>query len=93
MLYFLAGDTMSDTTRTLTTSSTAARIRELAARHQVNYLQTPTDMLANEITRLSDDTVSFDEIECLLVALQRAGHITRNDAVQLQAQYLRETKS
>jgi hypothetical protein len=93
MLYFLAGDTMSGPTRRLTASSTAARIRELAARHHVTYLQTPTDMLANDITRLSGDTVSLDEIECMLVALQRAGHITRRDVVQLQAQYLRETKS
>ena len=84
---------MSGPARTLMAGSTAARIRELAERHHVIYLRTHTDVLADDITRLSGDTVSLDEIERMLVALQRAGHITRNDAVQLQAQYLRESKS
>jgi hypothetical protein len=38
------------------------------------------------------EAVQLDEIECLLVALQRAGHITRDQLVQLQASYLREIK-
>ena len=84
---------MSDSAISLTAGSTAARIRELAAQHRVTYLPTQADMLANDMTRLSGDTITFDEIECMLVALQRAGHITRSDAVQLQAQYLREARS
>lgn len=77
---------------TLTESSTAARIREMAAQHDVRYVPTLSDLLANEITRLSSDTVKLDEIEYLLIALQRAGHITRNELVHLQASYLREMK-
>ena len=78
--------------QTLTASSTAALIREMAARHQVSYTPTQSDLLANHITRLSSDTVKLDEIESMLIALQRAGHITRNEVVHLQAQYLREAK-
>jgi hypothetical protein len=37
--------------------------------------------------------VELDEIERLLIGLQRAGRITRTEMVRLQAQYLRETKS
>ena len=75
---------------TLTENSTAARIREMAARHHVSYVPTQADLLANHITRLSSDTVKLDEIEHLLIALQRAGHITRHELVHLQACYLRE---
>ena len=74
----------------LTGHSTAARIRDMASRHRVKYAPTQSDVLANEITRLSSDTVSLDEIEHLLIALQREGHITRNVLVQLQAAYWRE---
>ena len=84
---------MSGPTRSSTARFTAARIRELAARHHVTHLPTRADVLANDITRLAGDTITLDEIECMLVALQRAGHITRSDAVQLQAQCLREAKS
>jgi len=78
--------------QTLTTTSTATLIREMAAKYHVTYAPTQSDLLANHITRLSSDTVRLDDVECLLVALQRAGHITREQLVQLQARYLRETK-
>ena len=76
----------------LTASSTAAFIKDMAAQHQVQYLPTRSDRLAHEITRLSSDTVELDEIEYLLIALQRAGHITRDELTHLQARYLREAK-
>ena len=81
---------MAAPTQTLTPSSTAALIREMAARHQVSYVPTQSDLLANHIARLSNDDVELDEIECTLIALQRAGHIARNQLVHLQARYLRE---
>jgi hypothetical protein len=87
---FPQGDIMAAPTQTLTPSSTAALIREMAARYQVSYVPTQSDLLANHITRLSSDDVELDEIECMLVALQRAGHITRDRLVHLQACYLRE---
>lgn len=77
---------------TLTPSSTAVLIRDMAAKHHVSYVATQSDMLADHITRLSSDHVRLDDIEHLLIALQRAGHITRDQLIRLQAQYLREAK-
>jgi hypothetical protein len=83
---------MSASPQTVTSNSTAAYIRELAAQHHVTYLPTQTDMLADDITRLAGDFVKLDEVERLLIGLQRAGHLTRNQLVHLQAQYLRDAK-
>jgi hypothetical protein len=83
---------MSGAAETLTPSSTAVLIRDLAAKHHVSYVATHSDMLAGHITRLSSDNVRLDDVEYLLIALQRAGHITRDQLVRLQAQYLREAK-
>ncbi len=84
---------MSAPAESLTASSTAALIKTMAAQHRVNYVQTRSDRFANQITRLSDDTIELDEIEQLLIALQRAGHISRDQLVQLQARYLREIQT
>ena len=73
-------------------SATAARIRKMAEEHQVVYVRTPRDTLAHHITRLAGDDVRFDEIEQLLIALQRSGHISRVEMVRLQAAYLREAR-
>jgi hypothetical protein len=83
---------MSGVAETLTASSTAALIRDMAAKHNVAYVATRSDLLANDITRLSSDNVRLDEVECMLIALQRAGYIDRNQAIHLQARYLREVK-
>ena len=72
---------------------TAAHIRNLAQKHDVAYVQTRSDALAHHITRLAGDEVALDEVEQLLIALQRSGHLTRVEMVQLQASYLRESKS
>jgi hypothetical protein len=71
---------------------TAAHIRNLAQKYRVAYIQTSNDALAHHITRLSGDDVELDEIEQLLIALQRGGHLTRMEMVQLQASYLGESK-
>ena len=73
-------------------SGIAARIRKMAQAHQVVYVGTSNDALARHITRLAGDDVHFDEIEQLLVALQRSGHLSRGEMVQLQAAYLREAR-
>ena len=78
---------------TLTRSSTAEHIRGLARHYHVAYAEGPSDRLAHHISRLAGDMVELDEIERLLIGLQRAGRITRTEMVRLQAQYLRETKS
>ena len=74
---------------TVTENSTA---RGLAAEHHVTYVQTHSDLLAQDMTRLADDAVQPDEIECMLFALHRAGHLSRQQLVHLQAKYLREAK-
>ncbi|MGA7787951.1 MAG: hypothetical protein WCA56_07270 [Xanthobacteraceae bacterium] len=72
--------------------ATAARILELARKYRVAYVGTQRDTLASNITRLAGDDVQLDDIEQLLIALQRNGHLTRVEMVQLQASYLREAR-
>ena len=73
-------------------SATATVIRQMAERHHVTYVRTENDELAHHITRLAGDHVELDEIEQILIALQRAGHVSRAELVRLQAKYLRETR-
>jgi hypothetical protein len=73
--------------------ATAAHIRKMAQKYRVAYVPTPGDTLANHFARLAGSEVEFDEVEQLLIALQRAGYLTRIEAVRLQASYLREAKS
>ena len=75
-----------------TETDTAMTVRVMARRHRVSYSHTPTDRLAHHMTRLAGDSIEFDEIEQLIIALQRAGHLTRVDAVRLTARYRREAK-
>jgi hypothetical protein len=77
---------------TVTENSTAAYIRGLAVQHHVSYTETPSDLLALHMTRLADDEIRPDEIECMLFALHRAGHLSRQQLVHLQVQHLREAK-
>ena len=83
---------MTTPPETVTQSSTADYIRRLAAQHHVTYVQTHSDQLASHMTRLADDAIQPDEIECMLFALQRAGHLSRRELVHLQVEYLREAK-
>jgi hypothetical protein len=64
----------------------------MAEEHRVAYVRTSRDTLAHDITRLAGDDVHLDEIEQLLIALQRSGHLSRAEMVQLQAAYLREAR-
>ena len=73
-------------------SAIAARIRKMAQEHHVAYVRTSRDMLAHHITCLAGDDVELDEIEQLLIALQRSGHLSRKEMVRLQAAYLREAR-
>ena len=71
-------------------SATAVAIREMARQHNVHYVGTESDVFAHHMTRLAGDTVILDDVEQTLLALQRAGHLSRRDVVRLQASYLRE---
>jgi hypothetical protein len=73
-------------------TATATVIRQLAERHHVAYVRTDGDALAAHISRHSGDDVVPDDVEQLLIALQRAGHLTSRDVMRLQASYLREAK-
>jgi hypothetical protein len=64
----------------------------MAEQHRVAYVPTETDRLAHHITGLAGDHVELDEVEQMLIALQRAGHVSRTELVRLQASYLREAK-
>ena len=71
---------------------TAAAILALAKQHGVAYTPTANDLWAHNVTRLAGDDVTLDEIELLLIELQRGGHLSRPEALKLQANYLREAK-
>lgn len=73
-------------------SKTASAIVDLAKEHGVTYTPTTTDVWAHDITRLADDDVMLDDIELLLIALERAGHMSREEALRLQVNYLREAR-
>ncbi|MDI6746013.1 MAG: hypothetical protein QMD17_02600 [Rhodocyclaceae bacterium] len=68
----------------------AEYIGDLAREHNVRYIRTPEDALADVITRLADDEVVMDNVELLLLALERAGVIASADVVPLHVNYLRE---
>ena len=70
----------------------AQTILALAEHHHVIYNPTALDALGQQITRLSGDDVVLDQNELLLLALERAGHLTGRDAVRLHAAYLRQTR-
>ena len=69
---------------------TADFILALAHKFGVSYVSTEMDEWANHVIRLSDDEVHLDPIELLLLQLAREGYLTRSEALQLQAKYLRE---
>jgi hypothetical protein len=71
---------------------TARVIRRLASANNVAVVVSSNDVFAHHITRLSGDDVTFDDIENTIVALQRAGILSRTQAVRLQARYLRESR-
>jgi hypothetical protein len=68
----------------------ATTVRALAEQYKVAYVTTATDVWAHHVTWLAGDDVKLDEIELLLIALQRSGHLSRPDALALQVRYLRE---
>ena len=65
-------------------------IHALARRHNVVYLKTTTDVLADHYARLSDSETHLDETECLITALERNGILDRDQGLKLHSQYLDE---
>jgi len=64
----------------------------MAARNNVTASVSENDLFAHHVTRLSGDEILLDDVEQMVIALQRAGLLSRVQAVRLQARYLRETK-
>ncbi len=65
-------------------------ILALARKHGVSYTPTALDELGNAMSRLADNEAELDEPGRLVLALNRAGHITDETAARLHADYLRE---
>ena len=73
-------------------SETESAIIDLAQQHGVSYMPTAGDAWARDVTRLADDDVILDDVELLLIGLQRSGHLSRKEALRLQVSYLRESR-
>jgi hypothetical protein len=67
----------------------AAEIYALARRHGVTFRRTESDDLADDFARVSDAEANLDEPALLLIALERAGHLNRQEAMRLHGDYLR----
>ena len=74
----------------LPVSSVSSYVANIAKRHGVSYLRTPSDELADVITRLSGDEITTDATEDLIVALKRANVIDGPTMVSLLGSYLDE---
>ena len=56
---------------------TASVIRRMAARNNVTASASENDLFAHHITRLAGDDVLLDDVEQMVIALQRAGVLSR----------------
>ena len=65
-------------------------ILALAREHGVSYQFTKLDELGNAMCRLAGDNVKLDDTELLLLALERAGHLSTKDGNRLHAAYMRQ---
>lgn len=74
------------------TSGLKVFIADLARRTGVNYLRDGYSVMAQVVTRLSDDEVRLDETEQLVIALRRAKVIDGRTMVTLLGRYFDETR-
>ena len=74
----------------LPVSSVSGYVASIAKQHGVSYLRTPSDELADVVTRLSGDEVSTDATEDLIVALRRANVIDGPTMISLLGSHLDE---
>ena len=70
--------------------SAEEEILALARQLGVTYQPTPEDELADTYARLSGDEVQLDDTVLLLLALERAGHLSTTDANRLHIAYMRQ---
>jgi hypothetical protein len=74
------------------TTDVGSYVRGLAAFHGVRYVPMAADQWAETVTRLAGDDVRSGPVQDLLVALKRAGKLTKDDMASLLVNYLRERK-
>ncbi len=74
-------------------TSAKKMVLDLARQHELSYVRTQDDALADVITGLTGDVVVTDEIEDLIVALKRAGAIDEKTMIELLGSYLVEKES
>ncbi|MFA9596764.1 hypothetical protein [Citrobacter telavivensis] len=78
--------------KTPPTKGVARYVVELARYYNVYYCYNAMDQWADAVTRLAGDEIVHDTVEDLLVALKRAGKITKQEVAKLSVNYLREQK-
>ncbi|WP_417536766.1 hypothetical protein [Methylophaga sp.] len=78
--------------KTPPTKGVARYVAELARYYKVSYCYNAMDQWADDVTRLAGDEVMHDTVEDLLIALKRAGKITKQEVAMLSVNYLREQK-
>jgi len=64
------------------------QIQAMAQGLQISYEASPYDQLGVLFNRLSGDDVELDDVELLLLELERRGHISPELAVRLHSSYL-----
>lgn len=74
------------------TTSIARRVRQMALREGVTFVETYADRFAHAATRLAGDEVQSDETDNLLVALRRQGKISPLEMVRMMAEHHRALK-
>lgn len=79
-------------TATFPTTDVGNYVRWLAGVHGVRYVPTAADQWAETVTRLAGDDVRSGPVQDLLVALKRAGKLTKDDMARLLVNYLRERR-
>lgn len=67
-------------------------VRGLAEQHGIRYVPTAADQWAETVTRLAGDDVRSGPVQDLLVALKRAGKLSKDEMARLLVSYLRERK-
>jgi len=77
---------------TIPTAGIASFVRDLARRYKVAYVPSSMDQWADTVTRLAGDEIRSDSTQDLLVALKRAGKLSKGDVAALTVNYLRERK-
>lgn len=75
-----------------TPTSVANYIYQLAKKHNVTATRDNISNMATAITALSADAIELDNVEQLLVNLQRKGVLTKAELLQLEGRYLREQR-